>query len=83
MQVLQSENSNRFFRIARGGVAADQKARNVPYLANFISDELGARLNLCDSSGLSDTSGSQIMVLPGGPKDEQVRVRSAAEAAQV
>jgi hypothetical protein len=37
----------------------------------------------CDSSGLSDTSGSQIMVLLGGPKDEQVRVRNAAEAAQV
>src|SRR6478735_9732768 len=35
----------------------------------------------CDSSGLSDTSGSQIMVLPGGPKDEQVRVSHAAEAA--
>jgi hypothetical protein len=35
----------------------------------------------CDSSGLSDTSGSQIMVPTGGPKDEQVRVGIAAQAA--
>jgi hypothetical protein len=37
----------------------------------------------CDSSRLSDTSGSLIMVPSGGSKDEQVRVRRAAKAASV
>jgi hypothetical protein len=51
--------------------------------ADNATAHLAARSSTCDSSGLSDTSGSQIMVLLGGPKDEQVRVRNAAEAAQV
>ena len=42
-----------------------------------------AKRSLCDSSGLSDTGGSQIMVPTGGSKDEPVEIGSAAEAASV
>ena len=54
------------------------------WFSNHIHEVIqAAGPRYCDSSGLSDTGGSQIMVPTGGSKDEPVEIGSAAEAASV